>query len=395
MHYLDYAATSALRPTGVAQAVFEFLSGVGASPGRGGYLPSIEAGRTAFRCRRRLASLLGLPGDPGRVAFTSNATEALNIALLGTLGPGDVVVTTAYDHNAVLRPVHFLSQSRGVVQRCVAGAPDGSIDFDELDRALDGARLLVVNEVSNVLGTRLPLERMASRAHDAGALVLVDTAQSAGHIPTHPATAGADIVAMTGHKGLLGPQGIGALWIRPDLEISPLLRGGTGGDSATREMPESLPDRFEAGTPNIPGIVGLLAGLQYLEAEGIDTIHARQVELASELRAGIGSVPGVQLCSPADPSGDGTAIVTFTATSIDPATLGRRLEEEWGVLCRTGIHCAPEVHRMLGTLDTGAVRLSLGWASTREDVDRAIAGVTAIAGPVRISVPDVRAGGSS
>ena len=201
MHYLDYAATSAIRPDCVVQAVHDFLCQVGASPGRGGYSPSVEAGRIAFRCRRRLAQLLALPGDPGRVVFTMNATHALNEALFGLLAPGDVVVVTAFDHNAVLRPVHLLKESRGIEVRMVPGAPDGTLDMERLDELLDGARLLVVNEASNVLGTRLPVRDLAARAHEAGALVLLDAAQSAGHFPTSPAEDGADLIAITGHKG--------------------------------------------------------------------------------------------------------------------------------------------------------------------------------------------------
>jgi cysteine desulfurase / selenocysteine lyase len=384
MHYLDYAATSAIRPGCGARAVHEFLSEVGASPGRGGYSPSVEAGRIAFRCRRRLAQLLGLPGDPGRVAFTLNATHALNEALFGILCPGDVVVVTAFDHNAVLRPVHLLAASRDVEVRMVPGNPDGSLEMEHLDELLDGARLLVVNEASNVLGTRLPVRELAERAHAAGALVLLDAAQSAGHFVTRPAEEGADLVALTGHKGLLGPQGTGALWLREGVEIEPFLCGGTGGESARREMPPTLPDRLEAGTPNIPGIAGLLAGVEYLLEEGVETLHARECELKARLRDGLSQVPGIRVLSPPGP--EGSAIVTILADRVEPGELGRRLEAEWGVLSRTGLHCAPEVHRLLGTEDSGALRFSLGWASSAEDVDRALEGVDAIAGPERFAL---------
>jgi selenocysteine lyase/cysteine desulfurase len=234
----------------------------------------------------------------------------------------------------------------------------------------------VVNEVSNVLGTRLPVEELAAMAHAAGALVLLDTAQSAGHVPSTPATAGADLVALAGHKGLLGPQGTGALWVREGIEIEPFATGGTGGDSASREMPLVLPDRLEAGTPNIPGIAGLLAGVEFVLSEGVENLHARALELKSRLRSGLGEIPGVRVLSPMAP--EGGALVTILAEGMDPAVLGMKLQEDWGVLTRTGLHCAPEVHRLLGTLETGAVRFSLGWSSTAEDVDRAIAGVEAI-----------------
>lgn len=386
-HYLDFAATSAVRPPEVTQAVHEALTGLGASPGRGGHNPSVDAGRTVFRARRAVAGLLGLPGDPGRVAFLMNATQALNCALYGLTKPGDAVVFTQYDHNAVLRPVSRLARERDVEARMIQGAPDGSVDLEEAEERLDGARLLVVNAVSNVLGTRLPLESLANRAHDAGALVLVDAAQSAGHLPQRPAEEGADLVAFTGHKGLLGPQGVGGLWVREDLDMEPLLCGGTGGDSRRREMPARFPERLEAGTPNVPGIAGLLAGCRYLRESGVEAIHRRTSALKERLRDGLDAVPGVRVLSPPDP--DGGAVVTVTVEGMDPAAVAKELAERWGVLTRAGLHCAPEAHRLLGTEEEGAVRFSLGWASTEEDVHRAVEGMDAVA-----ASPRSAAGGS-
>ncbi len=384
MHYLDYAATSAIRPECVVTAVRDFLGEVGATPGRGGHALSLEAGRTALRCRRSLSRVLGLGGDPGRIVFMLNATHALNTALWGTLQERDAVVVTAYDHNAVLRPAHQLARVRSVDVRMVAGAPDGSVDLDEVSRLVEGARLLVVNHVSNVLGTRLPLEEMACRAREAGALVLVDAAQSAGHFPPTWAENSADLIAFTGHKGLLGPQGIGGLWIREGLEVEPLLRGGTGGNSALRDMPPFYPDRLEAGTQNGPGMAGLCAGCDYLLERGVESLHEQELELKRRLREGVAAISGVTVRSPPGP--DGVGIVTVTAKNLDAASLAMRLEREWGVLVRVGLHCAPEAHRLLGTLDTGAIRFSLGWASTTEDVDRAIEGLDALVSPPTVPV---------
>lgn len=383
-HYLDYAATSAVRPAVVADAVARFLRECGATPGRGGHRRSVEASRVAFRCRRALTRLLGFPGDPGRIAFMQNATHGLNTALRGVLEPGDVVVVSQYDHNAVLRPVHALARERGIEVRMLPGAPDGSLDPDDVETALDGARLLVVNAVSNVLGTALPVEELAGRAHAAGALVLVDVAQSAGHVPGRPAEEGADLVAFTGHKGLLGPQGTGGLWVREGLEIRPLLTGGTGGDSSSREMPPTLPDGLEAGTQNAPGIAGLLAGCEYVLETGIDELHGRVSRLKARLRDGLSGVPGVRVLSP--PAPDGGGIVTLVVRTLDSARLAASLDGTFGVQTRPGLHCAPEVHRILGTLRTGALRMSLGWASTDDDVERAVEGVDRLSSPTTVPV---------
>jgi selenocysteine lyase/cysteine desulfurase len=337
---------------------------------------AVEAGRVAHRCRQALARILGLPGDPGRVVLALNATQGLNLAIRGLLNPGDAVVTTVFDHNAVLRPIHLLEKSRGIRRRMVRGTPDGFLDPEGLQRELQGARLLVVNLVSNVLGTKLPLRELAAHAHEAGALVLVDAAQWAGHFVGELATEGADLVAFTGHKGLLGPQGIGGLWVREGVDLDPFFVGGTGGNSLLREMPAAYPDHLEAGSGNAPGMAGLLAGIEFLEAEGVEEIHRKEMALKAVLWEGLHSIPGVRVLSPL--ARDGVGIVTLVSHRASPPAIAERLDREWGVMVRYGLNCAPEVHRMLGTEETGAVRLSLGWASTLQDVEQALRGLDAI-----------------
>ncbi|MEJ2203054.1 MAG: aminotransferase class V-fold PLP-dependent enzyme [Gemmatimonadota bacterium] len=376
-HYLDFAATSAIRPPAVAASMARFLAECGATPGRGGHDRALEAGRLAFRCRRAVQQLLGLPGDPGRVTFFANATAALNTALWGTLEPGDVLVVTAFDHNAVLRPAAYLGESRGVDVRTLPGTPDGGIDLAQAERLLAGARMLSVNAASNVLGHRLPVRELAVRARAAGALVLLDTAQAAGHVPMQCADDGVDLVAFTGHKGMLGPQGTGGLWVREGVDVTPLLRGGTGGDSRRRDMPRSMPDRLEAGSLHSPGLAGLEAGIEFVLARGVDAIHRHESDLKRRLWSGLASVPGVNVLSPSAP--DGVGIVTLVVPGVDPGALARRLEQEWGVQGRAGLHCAPECHRVLGSLESGALRLSVGWATTEEDVNRALEGLEALA----------------
>ena len=371
--YLDFAATSALRPPEVVDAVCAYLRDVGATPGRSGHARAVDAGRIALRCRRSLAELFAIEGDPGRICFQLNATHALNTALAGTLRAGDRLVRTEFDHNAVRRPAAALAAG-GVEVAVVSGRADGTVDLAEAEVLLRGsgrsARLLALPHVSNVLGQRLPLRELADLAHAVGAMVLVDAAQSAGHIPIDVDALGIDLLAFTGHKGLLGPQGIGGLWVRDGIDVAPLLRGGTGGDSLPEEMPDSYPDHLEAGTLNGPGIAGLLAGVEWLSSRGVEALHQTESRLKVRLHGELSAVADLRVRSPADPSGAG--IVTFTSERISADALARRLEREHGIQARAGLHCAPEAHRVIGTLADGAVRLSLGWASTETDVDRAV-----------------------
>lgn len=374
--YLDYAATSALRPEPVIDAVARYLRDVGATPGRAGHRRAVEAGRIVLRCRRMLAELFNAPGDPGRLTFHLNATHALNAALFGLLRPGDRVVRTAYDHNAVRRPVLALAQ-RGVHGSVLAGDPSGGIAMGEAERALIGARLLVITHANNVIGNMLPVADLAGMAHAAGALVLVDAAQSAGHLPIDVRGMGIDVLAFAGHKGLLGPQGTGGLWVREGVELPPALFGGTGGDSDSPDMPALMPDRLEAGSMNGPGIAGLLAGVEWVIRRGGDALLEHEMSMKSRLAGALARIPGVTIHSV--PRGYAVGIVTITIAGIDPAEAALRLDREFGVLVRAGLHCAPESHAILGTARTGAIRFSVGWATTGAEVDRAAAAVARIA----------------
>jgi cysteine desulfurase/selenocysteine lyase len=368
--YLDHAATSAVRPPEVVRAVTHYLEHIGATPGRGAHRLAVEAGRVALRCRQRVAQLLGIDGDVGRIAFMANATYALNTALWGCVRRKDRLVVTAFDHNATLRPAAWLAAERDVDVVLVPVSAEGALDERALSQALDGARALCINAASNVLGTVLDVPRLASLARSAGAMTIVDVAQLAGHVPFRVADWDVDMVAFTGHKGMLGPQGIGGLWVRPGVDLVPLLRGGTGGDSRLRDMPAVLPDQLEAGTLNGPGIAGLEAGVEYVLRAGVAQLHERLSQLKRLLWDGLSDTPNVRVHSPL--AENGVPIVTITTTAMDAATLGARLDREFGVLVRAGLHCAPEAHRIMGTVDTGAVRFSLGWSSTAEDVERAL-----------------------
>ena len=375
--YLDYAATSAVRPPQVIGAVVDYLREIGATPGRSGHRRALDAGRVAFRCRRALAYLLGIGGDPGRIVFQLNATYALNTALFGLLSAGDRVVRTVYDHNAVRRPVAAL-RARGVGETVLSGGPSGEIDLDEADAALRGARLLVIPHASNVTGVVLPVAALAERAHAHGARVLLDACQTAGHLPVHVEPLGVDLLAFTGHKGLLGPQGTGGLWVRPGIELPPLAWGGTGGDSDSEGMPDRLPDRLEAGSQNGPGLAGLLAGVRWVLDRGPESLHLRETELKNRLLERCREIPGLQVRSPDAPKSMG--IVCVTHESLDPAALALRLDRDYGVMVRAGLHCAPGAHVALGTGRTGAVRMSVGWATTLNDIDRAADALAQVCG---------------
>jgi cysteine desulfurase / selenocysteine lyase len=384
--YLDFAATSAPRPDEVRAAVAAYLAEIGATPGRSAHRLAVDAGRITLRCRRALARLLHIPGDPGRITLQPSATAALNVALAGVLRDGDRVVRTAYDHNAVRRPVAAL-RGRGIAETVIGGTPDGVIDLERAAHALAGsgaeppARLLVLPHVSNVLGARLPVAELTSLAHAHGALVLLDAAQSVGHVEVDVEGLGVDLVAFTGHKGLLGPQGTGGLWVRDGVPVEPLIHGGAGGDSMDERMPPEYPDHLEAGTANGPGFAGLLAGVEWLERHGVVALHARLRDLVVRFREGAAALPGARILSPDAP--DGAPIVTLLLANLDSADLAHRLDRDHGVLVRAGLHCAPETHRILGTERSGAVRFSLGWSTTGEDIDRALRALREIAAPER------------
>jgi cysteine desulfurase / selenocysteine lyase len=390
--YLDFAATAAVRPPGVAHAVARYMAEIGVTPGRGGHRLSLDAGRVALAARQRVARLLGAAGDPGRVAFAGSATVALNQAMWGVVGRGERIVVTALDHNAVLRPAARLARERGVTVEMVPSSDLGVLDEAALIRALDGARLLVINAASNLLGTMLDVPGLAAMARDAGALTLVDAAQLAGHVPFDAAASAVDMVAFAGHKGMLGPQGIGGLWVRPGLELEPLLAGGTGGDSMSPDMPLSMPDRLEPGTMNGPALAGLIAGLDALFADGVPSVHARTAALKATLRDGLSQIAGINVLSPAAP--DGVPIITVTSDVLAPGELAARLDREHGVLTRAGLHCAPETHRLLGTADSGALRFSLGWSTTTGHVQRALQGVAEIHAAGRAFVSGAQPGSS-
>lgn len=379
MIYLDNAATSFPKPPEVAEAIADLLTHRAGNPGRSGHALAVAAQAAVADTRRLLASFLGAR-DPARLVFALNATDALNTALWGLLRPGDRVVTTSVEHNAVVRPLSALTE-RGVAVARVPCGPDGTLDLADLARALEAGptRLVAMTHASNVCGTILPVREAARLAHRHGAFILVDAAQTAGVLPIDVTEMGIDLLAFPGHKGLLGPTGTGGLYVSPDVHLAPVRQGGTGTRSEEERHPETLPEALEAGTVNTVGIAGLGAGLRALQARGRERVEAHEAALATRLLAGLGEIPGVRVHGTGDPRRQ-VAVISITVAGWEPVDLGAALDSAFGIAVRPGLHCAPAAHRTLGTFPRGTVRLSPGASTTEEEIDRAVAALRALAG---------------
>lgn len=357
-----------------------YLEEVGANPGRSGHRMSIEAARIVYAAREAIAELFGAP-DPLRVIFSLNITDGINLALHGLLKPGDHVVTSSMEHNAVTRPLNDLQQ-RGVAYTRVACQADGTLDPALVEQAIrPDTRLIVLNQASNVCGTLLPVREVGRMARQKGLLYLVDTAQTAGAIPIDMETEAIDLLAFTGHKSLYGPMGTGGLVIGGRVDpshLATLRQGGTGSRSEHEVQPDFCPDRFESGTPNAVGLAGLLAALEWLQARGVAQIRAQEEALCAALLEGLGAIPGVIVYGPQNASRQ-TATVGFNIQGLAPSEVGLRLDEEYNILCRVGLHCAPAAHRTLGDFPGGCVRFGLGTFNTLDDVQQAVTAVRALA----------------
>lgn len=378
MTYLDNAATSFPKPPAVAQAIADFLTTSAGNPGRSGHGLALAAQTVVTDTRRLLASLFRVR-DPARIAFALNATDALNMALWGLLRPGDRVITTSLEHNAVARPLNALAK-RGVTVERVACAPDGTLDLDDLSRALAApTRLVAMLHASNVSGTILPAREAAALAHTHGALFLLDAAQTAGAIPIDVEEMGLDLLAFPGHKGLLGPTGTGGLYVAPHVHLTPMRQGGTGIRSDEERHPEDMPEALEAGTVNTVGIAGLGAALRYLLERGVTDVQAHETALTARLLDGLADIPCVRTHGPAGACCR-VATVSLSLEGWEPVDLGAVLDSSFGIAARPGLHCAPLAHRTLGTYPQGTLRLSPGCFTSEEDIDRAVSALRELAG---------------
>lgn len=362
MIYLDNAATSFPKPACVLQAMTHALEESGGNPGRSGHALALRAGRIVEECRATLAQMLG-ERDASRVAFAGNTTDALNMAIHGTVRSGDHVVSTLIEHNSVLRPLSELSRSGVITLTLVPPEADGRIDAQAIARAITPrTRLVAITHMSNVLGRAQDVAAVSAVCRRAGVLLLVDCAQTAGHLPLAPEKWGCAMLAMPGHKGLLGPHGTGALWVRRDVTLAPMRQGGTGSVSQSMFQPRMMPDSMESGTLNLPGIAGLLAGLRFALAHR-EEANQRTVALCNYMREELLNLSGVRVYTQ-----PGAMLLSFNMRGIASQEMATLLDEQ-GIAVRGGLHCAPGVHRFLGTLETGAVRVSPGYANTRADAD--------------------------
>jgi cysteine desulfurase family protein len=372
MIYLDNAATSFPKPPGVAEAVARCLTETGGNPGRAAHRLAREASRIVFRAREAVAALLGVP-DPARLCFTKNATEALNLAILGRVPAGATVAVGSLEHNAVMRPLRHLEATRGVRLRVLPLDAGGRHRRADLEAILaERPALMVLNAASNVSGALAEVGEIAAGCAAAGVPLCLDASQWAGHLPLSAADLGVPLLCCSGHKGLLGPAGTGCFYAAPGFEPEPLIRGGTGSRSESEEQPEWLPDRFEAGTANLPGLAGLLAAAEWLAATGVAELRRREADLADRLVRGLAALPGVTVLGP--PAGAERApVVSITVAGRDLGELALDLDRH-DIAVRVGLHCAPAAHRSLGTLPGGgALRLSPGGFTTPEDLDATLA----------------------
>ena len=376
MIYLDNAATTIHKPPEVAEVVKQAILTAG-NAARGAHSVSLSASRTVFETRQKLAQLFSCP-RPDHVVFTMNSTEALNIALYGLLSPGDHVISTDLEHNSVLRPLYDL-QTRGVFVDFVSADRRGNVRYEDFEALFrENTKLVVCTHASNLTGNVLDIAYISKIAHAHGARLIVDASQTAGSIPIDMQKMGIDVLCFTGHKGLMGPQGTGGLCIQPGVEIRPLLRGGTGVHSYDKNQPQAYPTRLEAGTLNGHSIAGLDAALDFLLAQGVETIGARERSLMRRFYDGVRDIPGVTVYGDFSQEAR-AAIVALNIHDYDSSEVSDVLFTDYGIATRPGAHCAPRMHEALGTEKQGAVRFSFSYFNTEEEDDAAIHAVRELA----------------
>jgi len=374
--YLDNAATTLHKPQQVIDAVVHAMQSMG-NCARGTHEEALDAARTVYDARVRLASLFGCP-RVDHVAFTANSTEALNMAINGLIDPGDHVISTDLEHNSVLRPLYRLEAEHGAELSFVPADKFGNVDYADFERLMKpNTRAVVCTNASNLTGTVLDIERIAKTAHSHGALVIVDASQTAGCWPIDMKKMGIDVLCFTGHKGLMGPQGTGGICVKEGIEIRPFKVGGSGVQSYSRTHPAEYPTRLEAGTLNGHGIAGLGAAAKFISETGVENIHAKERSLMLRFYEGVKNIEGVTVYG--DFTKDRTAIVALNIRDYESGEVSYELSQGYGIATRPGAHCAPRMHKALGTAEVGAVRFSFSFYNTEEEIDEAVRAVAELA----------------
>ena len=391
--YLDNASTTFPKPREVADAVYQYMTGVGSNIGRGGYTSAYAAEEAVFAARQLLCDFFG-GEDAKNVVFTKNVTEALNVIIRGLLQPGDHVLVSAMEHNAVMRPLQLIGRELEPGEQAPAAEisfsripcdKEGNLQLDALPKLVQQrTKAVLMTHASNVCGTLLPLARVGEFCQDKGLLLLVDSAQSAGIFPINMQQLHIDALAFTGHKGLLGPQGIGGFVLREHMvkRLAPFIVGGTGSLSHTESTPRFMPDKFEAGTLNLPGIMGLAAGVRWLNQRGMASLRAHELALTEQLLTGLLDLEqqGLLRIVGRRDIVQRTSVVSIAATKQDLAVVAHRLNEEYGIATRVGLHCAPNAHKTLQTYPTGTLRFSMGWHNNEEDIGAALKALREVLG---------------
>ena len=368
--YFDNAATSNPKPKVVIEAVQNYLKNICASPGRGGYALGLEAGRIIFEAREKIRHLFNGPSEEN-IIFTPNVTYALNFALLGILKPGDHVITTSMEHNSVIRPLRLLEKNRNVEISIVKCNKKGELDPSDIIKEIKpSTKAIVFTHASNVSGTILPVESLPEFKNHTDAFIILDAAQTAGVIDIDFEKSGLDFLGFTGHKALYGPPGTGGLVMsrRAGKAIMPTICGGTGSRSDMEFQPDFTPDKMEAGTPNTAGIAGLSAGLDFINENGVDKIHKHEMKLTKIFIDGLKQIPKVKIYGP-DEIEKRVSTVSITIDDSDMGELAFRLDVEYGIMIRSGLHCSPLGHKTLGTFPEGTLRFSFGYFNTEEEVE--------------------------
>ena len=375
MIYLDNAATTSPKPSGVVRAVSDAVRALSANPGRGGHAPSVRAAEAVYAARGSIGVFFGLPIEEN-VIFTPNCTYSLNTVIKGVLKKGDHAVISPYEHNSVLRPLEKLSR-QGIATYTVAD--DGESDDELIDgfrRAInERTRLMICTHASNVTGRIMPIKRLCALAHSYGILFCVDAAQSAGTLDINMAEDGFDYVCCAGHKGLYGPMGTGLLLINNGLLPDTLVEGGTGTNSHDAIMPDELPERLESGTINVPGIIGLSAGVSFVKNKGRDAIYRSELSKIRYLHRELSAISRVRIFSPFPEYGEYAPVLSFQIDGADSESVAEFLDKRFGIAVRAGLHCAPLAHRSIGTTDGGTVRVSPSVFNTESDIEAVIKGV--------------------